>query len=145
MSGVTWCFTEVGSNKVQLLLYFSLNALVFLAQDALPTQNVAIWHSGNETQQSAHFLGHLGTARTNPTDSTFKFNHLCITLIWHELQLALHINGRQKSPSEGNFLLSYCEYISKPVLYYFHLSKEVESVLLLLSKLFLYISICTST
>ncbi len=35
----------------------------------------------------------------------------------------------QKSPSEGNFVLWYSEYISQPVLYYFDLSKEVESVL----------------
>ncbi len=69
------------------------------AQDASPTQNVTIWHSGNETQQSTHFLLRLGTARTNPTDSTFKFNSLCIIIIWHKLQSAF----AQKWPLEMSF------------------------------------------
>ena len=49
---------------------------------ALPTQNVAIWYPGNATQQSTVFVVHLGTAQTNPTDSTFKFNGLRMTEIW---------------------------------------------------------------
>ena len=41
----------------------------------------------------AIFVVHLGTAGTNPIDSTFKFNSLWIILNWCELQLALHRNG----------------------------------------------------
>ena len=52
----------------------------------------------------------------NPTDSTFNFNCLWIILMWR---------------SEGDFLLWY---ISEPLLYYFYWSKEVESVVLLLSE-----------
>ncbi len=58
----------------------------------------------------------------------YKVLPLCIILIWHELQLALHRNGHSKCPAEGNVLLWYFEYISQPVLYYFDLSEEVESV-----------------
>ncbi len=69
--------------------YLSLNAFAFLAaQDALPTQNVTSWLSGNETQQSTSFLVCLGTARTNPADSTLKFKSLCIILLWPSVQLA---------------------------------------------------------
>ncbi len=45
----------------------------------------------------------------------------------------------------GSFLLLYFEYISEPVLYYFYLSKEVESVLPLLPESLFNTSICTST
>ncbi len=90
-------------------------------EESLPTQNVSMRHSGNETQQSTHFLVHSGTTLANPTDSAFKFNNLCIILTWCELQLALH---------SRNFLLWYLEYISEPELYYFDLRREVESVLL---------------
>ena len=48
------------------------------AQDTLPTQNVSTGHPGNETQQSAIFVVHIQTAKTNPTDSA-----VCIfLLIW---------------------------------------------------------------
>ena len=47
---------------------------------------------GAETTQSTIFAVHLGTAETNPTDSTFNFNRLWIILIWRGLQLALTIN-----------------------------------------------------
>ncbi len=45
--------------------------------------------------------------------------------------------------SEGNFVLVYFEYILEPVLYYFYLSKEVDTVLLpvfLHKHLYLYLS-----
>ena len=66
-------------------------------------------------QQQTIFLGHLQTARTIPTDSTFN---------------NFYINMTQRK-------LSYFEYISKPVLSYFDLSKEVELALLLLPASFI--------
>ncbi len=81
-------------------------------------------HSGNETQHSTHFLVRSGTAQTNPTDSTFKLNSLCEISILGELQLALHRNVLQRETLYSD--------TSVPVLYYFDLRKQVESVLLLL-------------
>ncbi len=62
----------------------------------LPTQNVAVWHSGNATQRLTNSVVHLETARTNLTNSSFKFKSLWIILIWHEVQLALHRNSLQR-------------------------------------------------
>lgn len=39
------------------------------------------------------FLVCLQPVRTNPTDSTFRFNSVWITLIWGEVQLDLHRRG----------------------------------------------------
>lgn len=38
-------------------------------------------------------------------------------LIWCKVQLALHTDGQQKWPTEGNFLLLYSEYILDSVLW----------------------------
>ena len=56
-------------------------------RDAWAAQNVAIWHPRNETQQSTILLLPLGTSRTNPTHSPFKFKGLWFMLIWCEVQL----------------------------------------------------------
>ncbi len=109
--------------QTDLLLQFECFCLPGWAQDVLPTQHVSVWHSGNETRQSTHFLVRSGTARTNPTDSPFEFNSLCIIWIW------------QKCPSEGNFSLWYSEFLSQPALYYSDWSKD-ESVFLLLPESF---------
>ena len=53
-----------------------------------------------------------------------------ISMTWGSASFA------QKCPSEGNVLLVYFKYISESVLSYFYLSKEVESVLLLLPESF---------
>ncbi len=75
-----------------LSVIFPKQTRFFSTQDTLPTQNIAICHSGNETQQSTHFLVRLRTAWTNPTDSMFRSNSLCIILTGGEVQLALHRN-----------------------------------------------------
>ena len=104
------------------------------ARDALPTQHVAIWRPGNETQQSIVFVVRLGSAGTNPTDSTFKFNSFCF--IYINVTWAL-VSFDQKYPSEGDSLLWYSEYISEPVLYYLYWTQYFyfyQSLFLLLLK-----------
>ena len=49
-----------------------------------PNQSVAIWLTGNESQQSTIVLVCLCTAQTNPTDSTFTFNSVWFTVYWYE-------------------------------------------------------------
>lgn len=93
-----WSCEPAGVGSDLLLLCFSL----LLCSDALRIQSVSI---GNENRQSTVFLVSLQTARTNLTDSTFKFNRLWVILIRQEVQFALHRNGREKCPSEGNFWL----------------------------------------
>ena len=44
------------------------------ALDASPTKDVGICRPGNQTQQSVIFVVHLGTAGTDPADSTLKFD-----------------------------------------------------------------------
>ena len=44
------------------------------AQDALPTENVGIWHPRTETQHSTFFMVHWWTPLTSPTDSNLRFN-----------------------------------------------------------------------
>lgn len=60
----------------------------------------------------------LRTARTNRTDSTFKFNSLGIII--------------NKTWASVSF-----EYMSEPALYCFDLNKKVESILLLFYSVFL--------
>lgn len=62
--------TSVGEKfQICWMSGFSLGHFV-AAQDALPTQDVAIRHPGNETI----FVVLLGTAGTNPILSNFDFN-----------------------------------------------------------------------
>lgn len=82
------------AKTLQLFATISLFSQCVAARDALPIQNDHIWRAGNETQLLNTFLVRLWTARTNPTDSTSKFNSLWIILMWCEVQLALHRNGR---------------------------------------------------
>ncbi len=100
----------------------------WLCSGRFTTQNVTIWHSGNETQQSTNFLLCLGTAQTNSTDSTLKFSSLHnIHISWSSVRFA------QKWPVEMSFrmILLHNEHISEPVFYYFYLRKDVKSVCLL--------------
>ncbi len=55
--------------------YLSLNAFIFLAVLRTLYQPKMSQHSENETQQSAHFLVRLGTARTNPTDPPLQLTN----------------------------------------------------------------------
>ena len=68
-----------------------------------------------EMDSSTIFLLSLQTARTNLTDSTFKFNRLWVILMWREVQLA------------------WREMSSRGKLFYFYSIKEVESVLFFLT------------
>ena len=59
------------------------------SQDALPTQNVGIWHPRIETQ-SAIFLVRWWTPLTNPIDSNLRFNspfnYICV--MWGSVSFA---------------------------------------------------------
>ena len=60
------------SRDSALCLYILIFSIFCRVWDSVPTQNVNILHPWNDTLRSAIFLESLQTARTNPTDSTFK-------------------------------------------------------------------------
>ena len=109
--------TRVGRKKGVLV------CKVYLIRDPA-AQNVNIWHHRDEKQQ---FLLHL-KAWTNSTDSTF--------MTWGSVSFAQR--WAVECQSERYFLLLYSEYISDPVLSYFDLSKDIESVLPHLPESFLH-------
>ena len=66
-------------------------------------QIFSIWHSRNETQQSAIFLMHLWTTAT---DSTFKCNNLSVILLWRKGSVSFAQKER------GTLLCLHTEYIT---------------------------------
>lgn len=77
--------------------FFNIIMSIRKGKEALPTQNVSIWRSGNKSQQSTTFHGCFGTVETNPADSTCKANSLCSFYVkWSSVMFA------QKRPSERN-------------------------------------------
>ena len=98
-----------------------------------------MWRPGNQTQQSTIFLLRLGTAQTNPTDSTFEFSSLWIILIWCEIQLAFH--SRNVLQRETFYFIFWLHFKASTLL----LLEWTHWISSTSSTVFFDASICTST